>query len=217
MRRILFFVVLLGTLCACGADDGRRTEDFNFDWRFALGDDAAYAAVDFDDSAWRQLHLPHDWAVEGDFSKDNPSTPGGGALPGGVGWYRKEFATPKGVAAGRRLYVEFDGVFMNSTVYINGTPLGTRPYGYSSFSYDLTPHLAPSGHRNVIAVRCDNADQPNSRWYAGCGIYRNVRIVEFAPLHAAYNGIYVSTPEVSADEALVRVETTVANDGTVAF
>ena len=217
MRRILFFVVLLGIFCACGAADGRRTEDFNFDWRFALSDDASYAAVDFDDSAWRQLHLPHDWAVEGDFSKDNPSTPGGGALPGGVGWYRKEFATPKGVAAGRRLYVEFDGVFMNSTVYINGTPLGTRPYGYSSFSYDLTPHLAPSGHRNVIAVRCDNADQPNSRWYAGCGIYRNVRIVEFAPLHAAYNGIYVSTPEVSADEALVQVETTVANDGTVAF
>lgn len=213
MRRILFFAVLLGMFCACSGADGRRAEDFNFDWRFALGDDASYAAVDFDDSAWRPLHLPHDWAVEGDFSKENPSTPGGGALPGGVGWYRKEFFTPEGIADGRRLYVEFDGVFMNSTVYVNGMPLGTRPYGYSSFSYDMTPCLAPPGCRNVIAVRCDNADQPNSRWYAGCGIYRNVRTVEFASLHVAYNGIYVSTPEVSADKASVRVETTVVNEG----
>ncbi|MDE6858337.1 MAG: glycoside hydrolase family 2, partial [Alistipes sp.] len=127
-RRILLFVSLLAALCACGGAGGRHTEDFNFGWRFALGDDASYADADFDDSAWRELRLPHDWAVEGDFSKDNPSTPGGGALPGGVGWYRKEFATPAGVSAGRRLCVEFDGVFMNSTVYVNGTPLGTRPY-----------------------------------------------------------------------------------------
>ncbi len=212
-RRTLLFVSRRAALCACGGAGGRHTEDFNFGWRFALGDDASYADADFDDGAWRELRLPHDWAVEGDFSKDNPSTPGGGALPGGVGWYRKEFATPAGVAAGRRLCVEFDGVFMNSTVYVNGTPLGTRPYGYSSFTYDLTPWLAPAGGRNVIAVRCDNADQPNSRWYAGCGIYRNVRLVEVAPLHVAYNGVFVSTPEVSADEALVRVETTVVNDG----
>lgn len=210
---MLFIAVLLGTLCACGGAGGRRTEDFNFGWRFALGDDASYAAVGFDDSAWRPLRLPHDWAVEGDFSKDNPSTPGGGALPGGVGWYRKEFATPEGIAAGRRLYAEFDGVFMNSTVYVNGTPLGTRPYGYSSFAYDLTPHLAPPGCRNVMAVRCDNAEQPNSRWYAGCGIYRNVRLVEVAPLHAVYNGVFVATPEVADDEALVRVETAVVNEG----
>ena len=119
----------------------RVTEDFNFDWTFSLGDDAAWAQPGFDDSSWRQLHLPHDWSVEGEFSADNPSTPGGGALPGGIGWYRKHFPTPAGTDRGRKCFVEFDGVFMNSTVYVNGQAAGTRPYGYSSFRYDITGML----------------------------------------------------------------------------
>lgn len=200
-------------MCSCARDEGRTVSDFNFDWRFMLGDDAAFAAADYDDGDWRELHLPHDWSIEGEFSKDNPSTPGGGALPGGIGWYRKEFATPEGIGEGRHLFVEFDGVFMNSTVYVNGKALGTRPYGYSSFTYDITPCLAPVGERNVIAVRCDNAEQPNSRWYAGCGIYRNVRVIETAPLHVAYSGTYVTTPQVSSSEACVCVETTIVNNG----
>lgn len=213
MKKITCLIALLCALCSCSRGEGRKVSDFDFDWRFTLGDDTAFAAADYDDGDWRELHLPHDWSIEGEFSKDNPSTPGGGALPGGIGWYRKEFATPEGIGEGRRLFVEFDGVFMNSTVYVNGEAMGTRPYGYSSFTYDITPCLAPVGERNVIAVRCDNAEQPNSRWYAGCGIYRSVRTVETAPLHVAYSGTYVTTPQVSDAEACVEVETTIVNDG----
>lgn len=199
-------------LAACTPTSPRIVDDFNFGWRFQLGDDASYAGTGFDDASWRELHLPHDWSVEGEFSASNPSTPSGGALPGGIGWYRKSFETPAGVAEGKRVFVEFDGVFMNSTVYVNGIEQGTRPYGYSSFTYDITDALSPEG-ANTIAVRCDNADQPNSRWYAGCGIYRNVRLVTVNPDHVAYNGLYVTTPEIAEDKATVHVEAAV--EGTV--
>jgi beta-galactosidase len=196
-------LTLLG--CSGGTSSPRLVEDFNFGWRFQLGDDPEWAAEGYDDSSWRSLHLPHDWSIEGEFSADNPSTPGGGALPGGIGWYRKTFTLP---ADGARRSIEFDGVFMNSTVYINGHELGTRPYGYSSFTYDLTPYLREG--ENTIAVRCDNADQPNSRWYAGCGIYRNVRLVTTSDVHVAYNGTYITTPEVG-EKSGVRVETSVVS------
>lgn len=212
LRYLLLLMVAVATV-ACATDEPRSITDFNFDWRFALGDEAVYADPAFDDSAWRALRLPHDWAVEGEFSAENPSTAGGGALPGGIGWYRKRFVTPEGVAEGRELYIEFDGVFMNSTVYINGHAIATRPYGYSSFSYELTPWLKGPGEENLIAVRCDNAEQPNSRWYAGCGIYRNVRLVEVEPLHVAYTGTFVTTPEVDDKRALVAVETTLEGVG----
>ena len=156
MKRVIFFLAAVVLLTGCRADISPRcVQDFNFDWYFALGDSPefaeaaepmeapAWSRADFDDSAWRPLHLPHDWAVEGEFSATNPSGPGSGALPGGIGWYRKRFVTPKGDLHS----IEFDGVFMNSTVYLNGHTLGTRPYGYSSFSYDLTPYLRPVGKR----------------------------------------------------------------------
>lgn len=208
MKRILLLLALACGLTAC-SDNGRvrRTEDFNFDWRFTLGDDEAYSEAAFDDSSWRELRLPHDWAIEGEFSEKNPATPAGGALPGGIGWYRKHFVTPD--VGGKLVNVEFDGVFMNSTVWVNGHEVGYRPYGYMSFTYDLTPYLRPAGEENVLAVKCDNALQPNSRWYSGCGIYRNVRLVVTDPLHVAYSGTYITTPEVSDDEATVRIETTV--------
>ena len=206
----------LALACACShkAESPRIVEDFNFDWRFNLGESAQWAAPDFDDSEWRALHLPHDWSIEGEFSPDNPSGVGGGALPGGIGWYRKHFETPESVADGKVVSIEFDGVFMNSTVYINGKAVGTRPYGYSSFSYDITPYLNPAGEDNVIAVRCDNADQPNSRWYAGCGIYRNVRLVTTGATHVAWSGTFVNTPEITNSHALVAVEVTL--DGPIA-
>ena len=193
-------------LCSCSNDDAqlRSSEDFNFDWRFSLGDGQDRSAADFDDSQWRELHLPHDWSIEGEFSKDNPSTPAGGALPGGIGWYRKHFSTPD-LSGGKRAWVEFDGVFMNSTVYVNGKEMGTRPYGYSSFCYDITDALNPEkGTDNIIAVRCDNELQPNSRWYAGCGIYRDVRLTVVPETHVAWNGTYVWTP--SNDSVCVTVE-----------
>lgn len=215
MKKFVLFVLaaVLTVACAKSPDSVRTSEDFNFGWLFSMGDDASWSSPSADDSGWRDLHLPHDWAIEGEFSPENPSTPSSGALPGGIGWYRKHFATPEGVTSGaRHIFVEFDGVFMNSTVYVNGQAMGTRPYGYSSFTYDITEALNPDGEMNVMAVRCDNEEQPNSRWYAGCGIYRNVRLVSVAPVHVAWNGTYVTTPEVSADQAVVNVEVTLEGE-----
>ena len=133
MRHLLITLLTLIVLGACQRiPDTRHGSDFNFDWKFSLGDDPAFAENSFDDDAWRELHLPHDWSIEGEFAADNPSTPSGGALPGGIGWYRKQFDAPEGVfdpdgKAVKSVRVEFDGVFMNSTVYVNGTALGTRP------------------------------------------------------------------------------------------
>ena len=206
-RNLILAAAAAVIVCACGNDARLRTsEDFNFDWRFSLGDAVEWSAESFDDSQWRELHLPHDWSVEGNFSKDNPSTPSGGALPGGIGWYRKHFSTPE-LSGGKRVWVEFDGVFMNSTVYVNGQEMGTRPYGYSSFRYDITSALHPeTGADNLIAVRCDNALQPNSRWYAGCGIYRNVRLTVVPQVHVAWNGTFVRTSSNGAISVTVEVE-----------
>ena len=150
----------------------RERQLFDSSWLFSLGNDVKRSAADFDDSQWRKLNLPHDWAIEGDFSASHPSGAGGGALPGGIGWYRKHFSVSDGDTFDK-YYIEFDGVYMNSTVYLNGHELGFRPYGYSSFEYDMTPYINKNGD-NVLAVKVDNSDQPNSRWYSGCGIYRHV-------------------------------------------
>lgn len=164
---------------------------FDEGWLFVLGNDEKMAQIEFDDSRWRKLDLPHDWAIEGDFSASNPSGAGGGALPGGIGWYRKHFRITDGDKYDK-FFIEFDGVYMNSTVYLNGHKLGFRPYGYSSFEYDMTPFLNKSGD-NVLAVRVDNSDQPNSRWYSGCGIYRHVWLTKTHALHVTHWGTQVVT------------------------
>lgn len=214
-----FILALLagGVLASCGGSqaeaEGRR-RDFTADWTFQLGDDTLAAQAGYDDSGWRRLNLPHDWAIEGDFSQDNPSGTGGGALPGGIGWYRKTFTADRSDEE-KRVYIDFDGAYMNATVYINGHRLGTRPYGYISFSYDLTPYLK-WGEKNVVAVRVDNAEQPNSRWYSGCGIYRNVWLRTLNPVHVALWGTFVTTDSVADaeggfKEARLTVRTTVEN------
>lgn len=207
-----FFLLIASIIMASSYNvnaQERIIEDFNFDWSFKLGDDQQFATKDFDDSSWRELHLPHDWSIEGEFSKDNPSTPGGGALPGGIGWYRKHFRSPK--LDGRHIAIEFDGIFMNSTVFVNGHKVGFRPYGYSSMSYDITPYLNPQGEENIIAVRCDNSEQPNSRWYAGCGIYRNVRLVNTANVFVDYIGTYITTPEISKERGTIKAQVSISN------
>src|SRR6266852_6842030 len=186
-----------------------RTVSFNDGWRFHLGDVGSGQNLELDDSQWRLLNLPHDWSIEGEFNEKNPATPGGGALPGGIGWYRKIFSVPDNAKA-KKVLVDFDGVYRNSEVWINGQYLGKRPYGYSSFQYDLTPYLHSRG-RNVIAVRVDNSQQPNSRWYSGSGIYRHVRLVSTGPVHVDQWGTYVTTPTASADSARVTIRTTIRN------
>jgi len=188
----------------------RSTLDFDRGWRFHLGDLSGAEAPGFDDSGWRTLDVPHDWSIEGQFSDTNPAGAGGGALPGGVGWYRKAFSVAQR-DAGELVFVEFDGVYRNSQVWINSHYLGKRPYGYSSFRYELTPHLRYGRERNVIAVRVDNSQQPNSRWYSGSGIYRHVRLVMTDPVHVDQWGTYVTTAEVSSGSARVTLRTTIRN------
>lgn len=186
----------------------RDRQSFDKGWLFTLADSAGMSKSDYSDRHWRSLNLPHDWAIEGDFSPSNPSGAGGGALPGGIGWYRKHFSVnPK--EKYDRFTITFDGVYMNSTVYINGHKLGTRPYGYSTFEYDLTPYINKKGD-NVIAVKVDNSDQPNSRWYSGCGIYRHVWLTK--TMKSAYIpqwGQYVAT----SPQGDVRVKVDFAASG----
>jgi len=218
MNRKLTQTVIMGVCCmlflgACSSlsSESRERLSFNDGWLFSLADDSLAARPEFVDSGWRKLNLPHDWAIEGDFSQDNPSGTGGGALPGGVGWYRKTFVA-ENKDKGKHFRIEFDGVYMNSEVFINGTCLGKRPYGYISFSYDLTPYLK-WGEKNVIAVRVDNAEQPNSRWYSGCGIYRNVWLLKTGDLCVAEWGTYVTTAKVDGQGASLNLVTTLENTG----
>src|SRR5436189_1668482 len=188
-----------------------KTVSFDQDWRFHLGDVGNGQDPNLDDSQWRQLNLPHDWSIEGEFDEKNPAGTGGGALPGGTGWYRKAFSIPL-TARSKLVFIDFDGVYRNSEAWINGQYLGKRPYGYSSFEYELTPHLRRDGGPNVIAVRVDNSQQPNSRWYSGSGIYRHVRLVTTSPVHVDHWGTYVTTERVSADSSRVRIRTTIRNE-----
>lgn len=172
--------------------------------------DADFSDPGLNDAHWRMLDLPHDWSIEGSFSPDHPATVGGGALPGGKGWYRKHFTLPAGDSS-NRLFIHFDGVYWNSEVYINGHLLGWRPNGYISFRYDMTPYLYFGERTNVIAVKVDNSNQPNSRWYSGSGIYRNVWLIRTAPVCVDQWGTYVTTPVVEKDHALVVAEVDVVN------
>lgn len=215
MKRTLNVALSLGlllfstSLCLANSRPEKRVS-FNQNWRFNLGDVANGEDTGLDDSQWRQLDLPHDWSIEGEFSENAPSGTGGGALPGGIGWYRKTFTVPL-AAKGKLLFVEFDGVYRNSEVWINGIYLGKRPYGYSTFEYELSPHLIYGGGPNVIAVKVDNSQQPNSRWYSGSGVYRNVWLTTLDPVHVEHWGTYVTTPEVNSSSATVVIKTQVDN------
>src|SRR5438128_4780509 len=210
-RALLISVLLASIMPAYANSRPSATVNFDKDWRFHLGDVANGENPELDDSQWRVLNLPHDWSIEGEFNEKNPATPGGGALPGGVGWYRKSFTLPT-AAKGKLAFVDFDGLYRNSEVWINGHYLGKRPYGYISFQYDLSPYVNYAGQKNLLAVRVDNSQQPNSRWYSGSGIYRNVWLTTIDKAHVDHWGTYITTPEVSAQSAKVQIKTSVRND-----
>ena len=179
-------------------------------WRFALhGDDKPHETT-FDDHAWRVLDLPHDWAIEGDFYALNPSGANGGALPGGIGWYRKRLNLNDNDASSRYV-LHFDGAYMNTSVYVNGQLVGMRPYGFISFSYDITPYLKKQGD-NVVAVKVDNSKQPNSRWYTGCGIYRHVYLMKSSDIRIEEWGVQALT-EVKKGKGKVSLNTKIENPG----
>ena len=199
MKRLFFLSVALMAISL--SMQARQRDNFDKGWLFILGDSAQMATPTYNDNHWRKLCLPHDWAIEGDFYAGNPSGAGGGALPGGIGWYRKHFLLDCEAEPGGRYFIEFDGVYMNSTVYVNGQEVGHRPYGYSSFEYDITKYLKRGD--NVIAVKVDNSDQPNSRWYSGCGIYRHVWLTKTNAVHVKHWGVHVQT---DAKTGQIKVE-----------
>lgn len=182
-------------------------ELFNDGWKFILGDSPVYRSPEFDDSGWRILDLPHDWSIEGDYSPDHPSGGSGGFFPEGIGWYRKSFSVDS-TAFNRLITIRFDGVYMNSEVWVNGHFLGRYPYGYTTFQYDMTEYLTfGEDEKNILSVRVDNSLPLSTRWYNGSGIYRNVWLITTAYTHFHnYHGIYVTTPEVSEESAMVQVD-----------
>ena len=195
--------------------DGVRASTVSFDlgWKFHLGDASGAQQEAFDDSSWTGIDVPHDWSISLPFDQSSPASFGGGYLNGGIGWYRKSFEVP-GPSMGKRVFLQFDGVYMDSTVWLNGAQVCARPYGYSSFECDVTSKLAV-GSPNVVAVKVNNT-LPSSRWYSGSGIYRHVWLKVVDPVRVAYTGTSVTTPEVSASSASVKLGITLQNDGTTA-
>lgn len=200
------------------AQSPRSTQLFDANWKFYRGDVANAEKPGFDDRDWRTVMLPHDWSIEdlpaasagdtviGPFSKKSVGGTATGYVVGGTGWYRKHFVVP--ASAGKKVSVYFDGVYMNSDVWLNGHFLGNHPYGYTAFSYDLTPYLNPTGQQNTIAVRVRNEGR-NSRWYSGSGIYRHVWLITTNPIHIKQWGVYITTPKVSAASATAVFNTTI--------
>ncbi len=179
-------------------------------WKFTLGDPAGAEAQSFGDLGWRSLDLPHDWSIEGAPDGKNPTGSGGGFFPAGVGWYRRTFTAPSDWN-GKKVSIEFEGVAANATVFLNGKKLGVHPYAYTSFRFDLTPELNFS-KPNVLAVRVDNSEQPNSRWYTGSGIYRHARVVVTEPVHVSPWGVFVSTSGLEGATAKIQIRTQVHNE-----
>lgn len=211
LKKIAFtFLILLSASLVSAQKQVRIVEDFNKNWSFKLGDYPQAINANFNGSDWRTLQLPHDWSIEGEFDKENKTKQAQGFLPAGIGWYRKIVTVPANWK-NKAISIEFDGVFKNSEVFINGHSLDIRPNGYISFAYELSQYLN-FGKPNVIAVKVDNDAQPNSRWYTGSGIYRNVRLVVSEKLHVAHWGTYATTPEISTEKATVHFEVDIDNE-----
>lgn len=197
-------------LSSSAADSSRLRINCDAGWRFHLGDEPRAAKPGFDAAGWRSVHLPHDWSIEGRTDPNAPSSGGGGFFPSGTGWYRRAFDVPA-ARAGKRILLEFEGVYTNAEVWINGHTLGVHPNGFTTFFFDITPHVKP-GEQNVIAVRVDNSHQPNARFYTGSGIYRHVWMHVTEPVHIGPWGVFISTRQLTAESADVSVQVRVRND-----
>lgn len=205
---LLVFALLAINHKTEGQSAGRKVQNFNFDWKFFKADIPDGQNPAFNDNNWRTLDLPHDWSIEGPFSKDYAS--GTGFLPGGIGWYRKSFIIPADEKS-RKVFINFDGVYNNSEVWINGNYLGKRPNGYISFQYDLTPYLK-FGEENLIAVKVDHSKFGDSRWYPGSGIYRDVKLISTSQVHIKQWGIFASAAYVSDKKASLAIKVSVLNE-----
>ena len=217
---LLFLYILLAVSTLMAKNNSLRTISFDRSWSFTKDSLFDAEKVDFDDSKWRKVDLPHDWSIEdlpnqtpekvvGPFSKSSIGRASIGWTIGGTGWYRKKFVIEK-TQENKLVSIHFDGIYMNSDVWLNGHYLGNHPYGYTPFYYDLTPYLKPIGQENVIAVKVQNEGK-NSRWYSGSGIYRNVWLTSTDRLHVPIWGVYITTAEVVQNSATVKINSTIDN------
>lgn len=198
------------TIQVTGSDLSGRNINFNSGWKFNLGDNSSASEPNFNDSAWEEVMLPHDFSISQNFTTSGEAE--SGFLPGGTGWYRKSFTVPAS-ESGNTVILNFDGVYSDAYVYVNGTYVGENHYGYSNFSFDISDYLTMDGvTENVIAVQVVN-DVPTSRWYSGSGIYRDVTLDIVKPVHVADNGTFVTTPDIENNGGTVEVAVDVVNDG----
>lgn len=207
----LFAFTLLFIVVGCSTANPRTVHALDAGWRFFQGEALGAEQTGFDAADWQQVDIPHDWSIAGPFDENAATTGAGGWLPSGIAWYRKTIDLPDD-AAGKRIWLEFDGIMANSDVWFNGRHLGHRPNGYVSFRYDISEQVK-AGEENILVVKADTSAQPASRWYTGAGIYRHVRLVIADPLHIAPWGVYVTTPEINENEATVKVQTTLSRTG----
>ncbi|WP_460953626.1 glycoside hydrolase family 2 TIM barrel-domain containing protein [Spirosoma litoris] len=220
MNRLLVAYCLLVSSFAFGQQKPSRTRLFDSDWRFLKDSTVQAEQSNYNDANWRKLDLPHDWSIEdlpnqapdkvaGPFSRASVGGTSTGFTVGGTGWYRKTF-TLNSSEKGKSVLIQFDGAYTETDVWVNGHHLGYHPYGYTPFSYDLTPYLAPHGAKNVLAVRVKNLGQ-NSRWYTGSGIYRHVWLTIADPVQIGQSGISITTPQVTEKLAQVQLIATIDN------
>jgi len=197
--------VLIIFLCACtNLSYTQRSEtNFNNNWLFILEDNASFSKEDINDASWQTLNVPHDWSFEKGVRKGGDQGQGGGYHDGGIGWYRKYFNV-KNESLSKTIYINFDGVYMNSEVWVNGNYIAKRPYGYISFRYDISQYLKEG--KNTIAVRVDNSLEPSARWYHPCGIYAPVKLIKVNPVHFKPNSIFITTPTVKENKAIVNID-----------
>ena len=199
------------TIAVGGNVAQERENNFNKNWKFYLGDNSSASNQNFDDSGWESVDVPHDFSIIQAYTASGEAE--SGFLPGGTGWYRKSFTMPE-EAAGKSVLLNFDGVYMNAYVYVNGTFVGEHHYGYTSFAFDISKHLVFDGAtENVVAVKAVN-NLPSSRWYSGSGIYRDVTLIVTEPIHVDLHGTRVATPNISSGDGTVNVSVEVVNDGT---
>ncbi|WP_282135226.1 glycoside hydrolase family 2 TIM barrel-domain containing protein [Seonamhaeicola maritimus] len=202
------FLFLLLVVCAYSSYPQRISTNFNNNWHFFLEDNASFSKENFDSSSWEVLNVPHDWSFEKGVRQGGDQGQGGGYHDGGIGWYRKTFNVKK-ASLSKITYINFDGVYMNSEVWVNGNYLAKRPYGYISFRYNISKYLKAG--KNTIAVRVDNSLEPSARWYHPCGIYAAVKLIEVNPIHFKPSTIFVTTPLIENQKAIVNIDAEVTS------
>ncbi len=201
MKKIFLTFFLL--ISAIQYNAQRIVSNFNNNWNFILEDNPSFSKETFETKGWQNLNVPHDWSFEKGVRKGGDQGQGGGYHDGGIGWYRKQFNVKK-ESLSKITYINFDGVYMNSEVWVNGNHLGKRPYGYISFRYDISKYLKEG--ENTIAVRVDNSLEPSARWYHPCGIYAQVKLIEVNPTHFKPNSIFIKTPAITDKKATVTID-----------